>query len=137
MFSRTINRWFAVVVSVFVLGLLAIALPSSRPAGAAVGLVGRWTFEGSVADSSGNSNNGQLIGAAAYGTGKNGNGLVLNGTANTFAQVPSSSSLNSPTNAMTVSMWVKSTAANSWNAIVSRQQGTGSSDQFTVMTSGA
>ena len=136
MFSRTSNRFLSIALSVFILGIIAVGLPNTRPAGAAVGLVGRWSFEGSITDLSGNSNNGQTMGTATYGSGKTGNGLVLDGTSNTFAQVASSTSLNSPTTAMTVSMWVKSTASNSWNALVSRQEGTGSSDQFTLMTSG-
>ena len=41
-----------------------------NPAGAEDGLVGRWGFEGSLSDSSGNSNNGTAMGAAAIGTGR-------------------------------------------------------------------
>ncbi len=124
------HRPLSLGLSVLLLVLLTIVLPPSDPADANTGLVGRWTFENTGADQSGNNNNATLLGAATYGAGKDGTGLVLNGTTNTFAQIASSTSLNTTNNTLTISAWVKSSAANTWNVFASRQEGTASNDQL-------
>jgi RHS repeat-associated protein len=101
------------------------------------GLVGRWTFDSNANDSSGNANNGTLLGAASVGAGgKTGNGLVLNGSANSFMQVPSSTSINGPTTALTITAWVKPSGTSGNQVVASRQFGTGGSDVYSLYRNG-
>lgn len=63
-------------------------------------------------------NNGTLQGGAAFGTGKVGQGFVLNGTS-AYVSVPDNTA-NSPTNAITVDAWIKPDAVNGLRTIVSK-----------------
>jgi Concanavalin A-like lectin/glucanases superfamily len=138
-FAGSLKRSTVVAIASVVVGTLFVGIPVVLPASAAapVGLVGRWSFESNVADTSGNGQAaGQMFGAATYGAGKTGNGLVLNGSTNTFAQIPNSATLNTPTTALTVSVWVKPGAGQNWNSMVSRQFGTAGDDQFAILAAG-
>jgi len=70
--------------------------------------VGIWLFdegEGNIAtDSSGNENDGELMGGAEWVEGKFGNALEFDG-ANSYVSVPDSESLN-PTTAITLGAWI-------------------------------
>jgi hypothetical protein len=95
-FAGSLKRSTVVAIASVVVGTLFVGIPVVLPASAAapVGLVGRWSFESNMTDTSGNNlAAGQLFGAATYGAGKNGSGLVLNGSTNTFAQIPNSATL--------------------------------------------
>ncbi|MEQ1921297.1 MAG: LamG-like jellyroll fold domain-containing protein [Pyrinomonadaceae bacterium] len=63
-------------------------------------------------------NNGTLQDGAAFGTGKVGQGFVLNGTS-AYVSVPDNTA-NSPTNAITVDAWIKPDAVNGLRTIVSK-----------------
>jgi len=75
------------------------------------GLVGYWSFNGpdisgmTAYDGSTGGNNGTLVNGPTVAIGKMGQGLAFNGT-NRYVSVPSSLSLT-PTNAITVSAWIK------------------------------
>jgi fibronectin type 3 domain-containing protein len=88
------------------------------------GLVGAWGFsEGggtTTADASGKGNGGTITGATWTTQGRYGNALSFNGT-NSIVRVASSASLNLTTG-MTLSAWVRPTAAQSgWRTILHRQ----------------
>ncbi|MBD2410097.1 hypothetical protein FACHB389_08865 [Nostoc calcicola FACHB-389] len=74
------------------------------------GLVGYWKFEeaigNTVLDSSGNNNNGSLINSSRT-VGVSGQALEVSGKNNSSASIPASASLNSMTNQITVSAWVR------------------------------
>lgn len=76
--------------------------------GAGSGLVGYWTFDegsgASAADTSGNGNNGTLVNAPTWGTGRIGGALALNGTSQ-YVLVGSPAVLDI-TGAVTVSAWI-------------------------------
>ncbi|HRI04238.1 MAG TPA: Calx-beta domain-containing protein [Pyrinomonadaceae bacterium] len=63
-------------------------------------------------------NNGTLQGGAAFGTGKVGQGFVLNGTS-AYVSVPDNTA-NSPTNAITVDAWIKPDAVNGLRTVASK-----------------
>ena len=85
--------------------LLAIVAATVSVAQEDPNLVGWWTFEGNAADMSGNGRDGTLVGAADFGEGISGQGLVLydNGYVNIdgWPGVLGSSGI-------TVSAWVRS-----------------------------
>jgi glucose/arabinose dehydrogenase/fibronectin type 3 domain-containing protein len=88
------------------------------------GLVAGYTFDAgsgtALQDVSGNGNTGSITGAT-WVAGKYGGGLQFDGTAN-IVSVPSSSSLNTVTSAMTLAAWIKPTAAQSgWRTILQKQ----------------
>src|SRR5262245_59210011 len=58
-----------------IIGIAALALPSAAPAAT---LVHQWRFEGNANDTSGNGNNGTVLGSPVYTTGAFGQGLYLN-----------------------------------------------------------
>ncbi len=74
------------------------------------GLVGYWPFDdasGTTArDTSGNGNDGTLVGNAGWGTGTIVGGLSLNGGSG-YVRVPSTVNLEKVTTAVTVCAWVK------------------------------
>jgi|GEM_PF-787108 len=92
-----------------------------------MGLVAEWKFdEGSgttAVDSSGNNNNGTINGAAWTSAGISGNALQFDGI-NDYVAVPISSSLDSPSGAVTISMWVKLDALPSSDPYVLWRYGT-------------
>ncbi|MBD2679207.1 MULTISPECIES: DUF4347 domain-containing protein [Nostoc] len=92
------------------------------------GLVGYWKFEeatgNTVLDSSGNNNNGSLINSSRT-VGIYGQGLQVSGKNSSHASIPASASLNSITNQITVSAWVRPNAQPvGFQAVVNRQIGT-------------
>lgn len=93
----------------FVAALLATSVLFVSPAFAASGPVGVWKLdEGSgttVTDSSGNGNNGTMLGGVSWGQGVFGPGLVFNGT-NGQIKVSDNHALE-PAGAVTVSAWFK------------------------------
>jgi Concanavalin A-like lectin/glucanases superfamily len=89
------------------------------------GLVGYWQFdegEGSaVLDRSGNSNHGEIINGSR-GAGKYGQAVALTGSDNSHVSIPSSASLNSFVDQITVMAWVfPSVLPDEFNVVVSRQ----------------
>ncbi len=116
---------------------LAVSVAGTGGGGPDPALVAEYHFEGNVNDSSPNANTGSLVGAATIGTGKTGSGLVLTGAGNGHGRAPQSASINSTTAAMSFSAWVKPAAlTSSWNAIGSRQFGSGGDDQWFFATNG-
>jgi hypothetical protein len=69
------------------------------------GLVAYYPFNGNANDLSGNGNHGTIYGAV-FVQGKFGQGLEFADSNNTYVEVPHSSSLT-PSNAITISLWVK------------------------------
>ncbi len=69
-----------------------------------VGLVGRWSLDGSGVDQSGQGNNGTTAGSASYVAGKNDLALGVSGDGRLL--VPDSSSLDM-TSAITLSAWIQ------------------------------
>ena len=80
--------------------------------------VGIWLFDndkgGVVSDSSGNGNDGKIIGKVNYIEGKFGKALSLPGTAGNYVSIPDSPILN-PMNQITMMMWIKPDAASITN----------------------
>jgi chitodextrinase len=100
------------------------AAPPPPPPPPNSGVVGAWGFsEGSgttTADASGNGNAGTITGATWTAQGRHGNALSFNGAGN-VVRVASSTSLNLTTG-MTLSAWIRPTAAQSgWRTILQRQ----------------
>src|SRR5882762_4851371 len=110
-------------IAAAVLATLA-SLMNPSPAGAQIpGLVAAYAFnEGSgttVADISGNNNNGTITAATWTTAGKFGNALVFNGTS-ARVTVPNAASLQLTTG-MTLEAWVFPTATpTNWRAIVDK-----------------
>ena len=81
------------------------------------GLVGYWKMDetswGTVADSSGNGNNGTATNGATVGVGKYGNSGSFDGT-NDYVSVTNTSALNPST--ITIETWFKGSAINGTNA---------------------
>jgi hypothetical protein len=74
------------------------------------GLVGWWPFNGNANDESGNGNNGTVNGATLI-TDRFGNAnkaYQFGGNANSFIEVPNSSSINITGNQLTISAWISS-----------------------------
>ena len=88
------------------------------------GLVASYNFNNtsgtSVADKSGNNNNGSLQGATWDAAGKYGQALSFNGT-NALVSIPNSSSL-SFTQGMTLEAWVNPAAIGGWRDIIMKNQ---------------
>jgi len=89
------------------------------------GLVASFGFEegtgSTVADSSGNGNNGSITGATWTTAGKYGSALSFNGT-NNLVSVPDSNSLDLTT-AMTLEAWVKPTAlGTTWRTVLMKER---------------
>src|SRR6266513_2263134 len=107
-----------------VLAVFAFSLMNPSPAGAQTpGLVAAYAFsEGSgttVADASGNNNNGTITAATWTTAGKFGNALAFNGTS-ARVTVPNAASLQLTTG-MTLEAWVFPTATlTSWRSIVDK-----------------
>src|SRR5436853_6479714 len=113
-----------VPLPIAVLALFAFFLVNPSPAGAQTpGLVAAYAFsEGSgttVADTSGNNNNGTISGATWTSAGRFGNALVFNGTS-ARVTVPDAASLQL-TSGMTLEAWVFPTETPTyWRAIVDK-----------------
>jgi hypothetical protein len=91
---------------------------------AVTGLVAAYSFdEGSgttVADASGNANDGTIIGAAWTTAGRFGPALSFNG-ATTAVTIADSSSLHSPSTAITVSAWIKpNNSDQAWSSLIQK-----------------
>jgi len=103
--------------------VLALALPMAAVgASPGPGIVGLWHFDGDATDSSGNGNDGTLMGGATYGTGMFGQAVSLDGS-DDYVSVPDSTSLDI-TSDITVEGWIKlasfsqpSTVAAKWRDI--------------------
>ncbi|MFN6463805.1 MAG: DUF4347 domain-containing protein [Nostoc sp. DedVER02] len=92
------------------------------------GLIGYWKFEeatgSTVLDSSGNNNNGSLINSSRT-PGLYGQALQVIGRNSSHASIPASASLNSITNQITVSAWVRPDGQPvGFKSVVNRQIGT-------------
>ena len=86
--------------------ILSLSLIPSASVGAdpGPGLVGQWHFDGDALDSSGNGNNGILMGDATFAAGKFGQALSLDGSGD-YVDVPEVAGLNIAYT--TVEMWIK------------------------------
>ncbi|MBC1237851.1 DUF4347 domain-containing protein [Nostoc sp. 2RC] len=99
------------------------------------GLIGYWKFEeatgNTVLDSSGNNNSGSLINSSRT-TGLYGQALQVTGSNSSHASIPASASINSLTNQITISAWVRPNVQPvGFRAVVNRQIGdTLHPDQF-------
>ncbi|WP_138500066.1 DUF4347 domain-containing protein [Nostoc sp. PA-18-2419] len=96
--------------------------------GGSSGLIGYWKFEeaagSTVLDSSGKNNNGSLINSSRT-AGLYGQALQVAGKNSSHASIPASASLNSMTNQLTVSAWVRPNGKPvGFHAVVNRQIGT-------------
>ncbi|MDF5706418.1 MAG: DUF4347 domain-containing protein [Nostoc sp. S4] len=92
------------------------------------GLIGYWKFEeaagNTVLDSSGKNNNGSLINSSRT-VGLYGQALEVSGKNSSHASIPASATLNSMTNQLTVSAWVRPNGQPvGFHAVVNRQIGT-------------
>jgi hypothetical protein len=85
--------------------LTCILFLSVGPLAVAQNLVGHWTFDGNLLDSSGHNNNGTISGTVGYAPGKFGQALSFNG--NGHVTIPNSSSLQ--TQHFTVAYWALGT----------------------------
>ena len=84
-----------------VLLLTCILFVSLGPLAVAQHLVGQWSFEGNLLDSSGNNNNGTATGTVGYAPGRFGQALDF--TASGYVTIPNSPSLQTPN--FTVAYW--------------------------------
>jgi glucose/arabinose dehydrogenase/PKD repeat protein len=88
---------------------------------APTGLAGAWGFNAgagtSAVDSSGNGNTATLLNGLAWGTGKYGSGLSLDGV-NDYLSVPNSASLNVSGSALSLSMWVNPNTASTGDHVL-------------------
>lgn len=82
--------------------LTCILLVSVAPLAVAQNLVGQWSFEGNLLDTSGNNNNGIAEGTIAYAPGRFGQALDLT-AGQGYVRIPNSPSLQTP--AFTVAYW--------------------------------
>jgi hypothetical protein len=82
--------------------VLSILLVSVAPLAMAQNLVGQWSFEGNLLDSSGNNNNGTATGIVGYAPGRFGQALDLS-AGDGFVTIPNSPSLQTPN--FTVAYW--------------------------------
>lgn len=101
------------------------------------GLIAHWTFDetqGTTAiDSSGNRNDGALIGDPRWVAGKTSGGLLFDGLA-AHVRVPNSPSLNSIKNQMTVAAWVlKKDQPAEYCSIIGRRTGPKFDDLWTLL----
>ena len=106
------------------------------PVGGGSGVVGRWLLdEGSgtsAGDSSGLSNDGVLLNGVTFTPGRFGSATLHSGAANQHVRVPASASLDAFGDQLTLSAWIRpsSLSASVNQGIVTRQFGSGSSDQW-------
>lgn len=96
--------------------------------GGSTGLIGYWKFEkaagNTVLDSSGNNNKGSLINSSRT-VGIYGQALQVSGKSNSYTNIPASASLNSITNKLTISAWVRPNGQPvGFHSVVNRQIGT-------------
>ncbi len=68
------------------------------------GLVAYYPFDGDASDQSGNGNNGTTNGGCSWVTGKVGQSCSFDGTG--YINIPNSSTLQIPSNQMTISTWI-------------------------------
>ena len=119
------SKRFAYLISaVLVLGLV---LP--RPADAQEpGLAGWWRFDGDATDSSGNGNNGTVVGDPQWVVGKIGEALDLDG-ADDYVDCGSGASLNI-TGPITISAWIYPTGGGGggFGRILDKSSGNGATD---------
>ncbi|HWY29867.1 MAG TPA: LamG-like jellyroll fold domain-containing protein, partial [Candidatus Acidoferrum sp.] len=94
-------------IAVLVYSVVLLHFSSAAQGFLTNGLAAYYPFNGSANDASGNGDNGTLVGAAQYGPGINGQGLVLNGSG-------SGVQLGDPTNlqlqTFSIAAWVKRTS---------------------------
>jgi concanavalin A-like lectin/glucanase superfamily protein/flagellar hook capping protein FlgD len=86
-----------------------LAAPRTTRADLTTGLIAHYPFDGSAVDVSGNGNHGGLVNGPVATTdrfGRASHAYEFNGT-NSYVLVPSSASLASPTNRITMSAWVQ------------------------------
>jgi len=84
---------------------LSVALGNTNPyTSLSEGLVGWWHMDGNLTDASGNANTGTASGAVATSSGKFGQAYAIGGGTN-YISVPTSNSLDSYTDKLTVSGW--------------------------------
>jgi len=117
--KKKLGAIILVVALVLSLGLMPAASVGASPG---PGIVGLWHLDGNANDSSGNGNDGTLMGGATYGTGMFGQAVSLDGS-DDYVSVPDSTSLDI-TSAITVEGWIKlasfsqpSTVAAKWKDI--------------------
>lgn len=86
------------------------------------GLVAYYPFSGNANDQSGNGNNGTVYGATLTTDrfGDSNSAYQFNGTSN-YIQVANSSSLQSPSNALALSAWVRITSTSNLNWILDKR----------------
>lgn len=108
-------KWTSICGRFALVALVTVALFSPSVSQAAISakdVAGAWLFDENsgavVADASGNGNKGALMGKAAWVAGKTGSAVSLDGTNDSYVQIPSSASL-SMTDEMSVTFWVKTT----------------------------
>lgn len=93
----------------FLFALCCLLSLSAQAQGLKRGLVLNFTFNNSTKDESSFGNDGQIIGNTLYEEDRFGNAcsaVALDGS-DSFVSVPSSASLNSPTDKITISAWIK------------------------------
>ena len=109
----------------------------SRPSTHNLGLIGHWTFDGKnvvngvALDSSGNGNNGNLVGIATstfYSTGRIGQGFDFDGT-NDYVKADDNASL-SITGSLTISAWIKPVNATVMQSVVSKYDSAGNQRSY-------
>jgi len=87
-----------------------------------------------AADSSGNTNAGNLVNGPVWTTGKINGALSFNGT-NQYMTTPSSASLNTIASQMSVALWIYKKAAtplNAYGTMIGRRFGTGNGDLWSL-----
>lgn len=83
--NKATNYYYVVKAVNYSSGKSAYSAQVSATPGAAPSLVGQYSMEGNVADSSGNANDGVLSGSPVYTSGKFGSAISLDGTNNYVA----------------------------------------------------
>jgi len=125
-------------VSILLLIMLGCSLVTHK-AEASSDLVGYWSFDenagATVYDSSGNGNNGTLMNASVWSTGKYGSALTLNG-ADSYAEMSNSSILNNAN--FTIEAWIYLNADVNYTQarIVSKQETASKSYSFGIFGNG-
>jgi Concanavalin A-like lectin/glucanases superfamily len=99
--------------------LTCILLVSVAPLAVAQNLVGQWSFEGNLLDSSGNNNNGTATGTVGYAPGRFGQALDFTGGG--YVTIPNSPSLQ--TQNFTVAYWANLSFAQNVTIAAKRNPG--------------